>query len=371
MNSMFEGKDDTNKYSHNLEFSKIELQYAINSEPIEFRTIPHTVENDTFQFGTKIEIKVEDLSDFENDLPLVEISKKKNINEINIESPVGNKILSKRTPDRSVQIKEKAKSIKKKSEKTRKQQIKKPKEVKPRSQKCEGKVRIVVLSEHEMLEDRKLDASNSRYLKLPYKCDKCITAFDHELNLIEHLEKRHKKEPGSLVCNICESVLNTKLSFEEHYKRHYRRYECMACGKRNNNVYSVLKHYNDTHGKVDMSFTCKLCDFTTESHRSYRYHRDKHRTAKVECQQCGNTFVNKAGLRVHMLTVHKQSSRIYSCEPCGKVYRTKSGLSAHMTFTHADTAPAYCVACDLSFRSEWGLRHHLKTASRHISEEDK
>lgn len=55
----------------------------------------------------------------------------------------------------------------------------------------EGKVRSIFLSEEEMLEDRMKEAKKEGYLNLPYKCESCITGFDHELTLKEHMEKRH------------------------------------------------------------------------------------------------------------------------------------------------------------------------------------
>ncbi|XP_052746006.1 zinc finger protein 62 homolog [Bicyclus anynana] len=378
LNSVF--SYSANNYQQNLEFSKIELNSTVNSLPIEFETIDHRITNSFL--GPKIEIKIEQQdSDFENDSLFLETNEKidretnhssnKTTEAIQIKKRTQSKkkrqtsiINAQSNKTNSVQIKNQTQSKKK-------PQTKKPREV--NGMWYEDKVKIVVLSQQEMLDDRKLDALNNKYVNLPYKCEKCITGFDHELILKEHMAKRHKKEEGSLICNICESVLNTKLSFEEHYKRHYRRYECVECTNRYNNVFSALKHYKESHGHVDMNFKCKLCDFTTESYRSLRYHRDKHRRDKVECDQCGNTFVNASGLRVHMLNVHKQSNRIYSCNYCGKVYRTKQGLNAHVRITHenAANATAYCVACDLNFRTEAGLRHHLKHTERHLTEDAK
>ncbi|XP_045783370.1 gastrula zinc finger protein XlCGF26.1-like isoform X2 [Maniola jurtina] len=321
-------KYNTRNYPQNLSFSKIEQQSAIDSQPIEYRAIEHTIKSEPFETDVEIKVEEDELSDFGNDIPLAQI----NNTEIIVQS-------STKT-DESLPQSTKKNTRSEKIESSLSPSKKKPKSNKKterqwtKKDRCEDKVKIIVLSEQEMLEDRRLNALKSRYLKLPYKCEKCITSFDHEVHLIEHMMKRHKKEEGSQVCNICESVLNTKISFEEHYKRHYRRYECVKCGIRGNNVYSVLKHYKETHGKVDLTFACHLCDFTTES-------------------------------------VHKESNRVYSCEPCGKVYRTKTGLSSHMALKHSEAKPAYCVTCDLNFITESSLRHHLKTASRHISDKDK
>nr|XP_032528074.1 zinc finger protein 665-like [Danaus plexippus plexippus] len=278
----------------------------------------------------------------------------------------------------------------------------------------EGKIRIVVLSQDEMLEERQVEAKKPSYLRLPYKCDLCITAFDHELTLKSHIESRHNKS-GEYECCVCKSHLSTKISFDEHYKRHFRRYECIECGKRTNNLYPLLKHYNDNHGLIQLEFSCKTCDYKTDKYRVFRYHLEKHRQSNVECDLCGKTFVNNNGLKTHLYTVHGQSSRVYGCDKCNKVYKAKSGLSAHIA-THSSpvycrdcdtrhtstvhgqssrvygcdkcnkvykaksglsahiathSSPVYCRDCDTHFRTPHGLRHHLKTHSRHVEDNDK
>ncbi|CAH2064471.1 unnamed protein product, partial [Iphiclides podalirius] len=192
------------------------------------------------------------------------------------------------------------------------------------------------------------------------------------MTLKVHMEQRHSQREGGLECDVCKSVLSTERSYKEHTTRHVRRYECVACGKRNNNVHPVIKHYNEQHGSISTRFTCAECGFTTESHSRYRYHRDKHK-AKVECKECGSTFVNPTGLRVHMFTVHGHSDRVYSCHACGKRYRAKSSLASHQA-RHAAAAASpstFCPPCGTHYRSPLGLRHHLKTHSRHVRESDK
>jgi hypothetical protein len=107
------------------------------------------------------EVKIEqDNTDYENDLPLSEVKK-----EIK-------------------KVKHK-KHVKKKEIKT------KPQKRQPLNKKYEGKIAIVNLCEAEMMEERNKLASKESYLKLPYKCLDCITGFDHEETLQDHLVKRH------------------------------------------------------------------------------------------------------------------------------------------------------------------------------------
>ncbi|XP_026325539.1 zinc finger protein 234-like [Hyposmocoma kahamanoa] len=235
------------------------------------------------------------------------------------------------------------------------------------------KITVITLTSTELSAEREADRQKESYLKLPFKCEHCIVGFDHELTVKDHMEKRHTKKKGSFSCSVCQSVLNTDSSFREHCKRHYRRYECSACGKRNNTVHAVIKHYNDQHGgDIQVQFTCQDCGFVAKSDRAYRYHREKHRhQQKLQCSECGNTYVNKTALRVHMLTVHQQSGRTYACALCGKTYSAKSGLLAHTVSAHEPPSGAYCAQCHTHFRTMTNLRTHLKTHSNHIQDHDK
>ncbi|KAF9416869.1 hypothetical protein HW555_005872 [Spodoptera exigua] len=235
----------------------------------------------------------------------------------------------------------------------------------------EGKIKTVFLSEDDLRIEREKMAAKENYLKLPYKCELCIVAFDHELTLQSHNEGRHKKVKNGFECNVCKSTLSTKFSYKEHVQRHYRRLECMVCHKRYNHMSSAIQHYTEQHSTDDTLYSCRMCEYTTSSNRAYRYHMDKHKE-KPSCSICGNQFVNSNGLKVHMFTVHQQSSRKYKCEECNKQYKARSGLEAHQKSAHAtpDTR-AFCVVCKTYYRNRQSLVHHMNTHSKHVGEGDK
>ncbi|CAH2083746.1 unnamed protein product [Euphydryas editha] len=145
-----------------------------------------------------------------------------------------------------------------------KKEKKKVSKAKTKLQEYEGKIRIVMLTMEEMLEERRAEALKKNYLQLPYKCEYCITGFDHELTLKSHMKARHDKKSNGIECKICNSIIGTKTSFNEHHKRHFRRYECIECGRRNNYVRDIRNHYNEKHGGIKTVFTCELCDYSTE-----------------------------------------------------------------------------------------------------------
>ncbi|XP_026748011.1 zinc finger protein OZF-like isoform X2 [Trichoplusia ni] len=195
-------------------------------------------------------------------------------------------------------------------------------------EKYEGKIKVVILSTEEVIEEREAMAKKENYLKLPFKCEDCIVGFDHENTLKNHIENRHKKKKNSFQCDICKTVLGSKHSFNDHINRHGR-----------------------------------------SSNRTYRYHLDKHKS-KQECKICGSTFVSSSGLKVHMHTVHNQSPRIYSCDRCNKSYRVRSYLAAHMRAAHSHSR-AFCVVCKTHYKTPQGLAHHVATHSAHVGENGK
>lgn len=236
----------------------------------------------------------------------------------------------------------------------------------------EGQIQTVYLTEEDLRIEREKMLADEKYLKLPYKCELCIVAFDHELTLKNHNEGRHYKDADGFECNVCKSTLSTKVSFKEHVQRHFRRHECMVCHKRYHHMSSAIQHYVEQHADGDIPlFSCKKCDYTASTRRAYRYHLDKHK-AKPSCKICGNQFVNSNGLKVHMYTVHEQSSRKYKCEECNKQYRARSGLEAHRKSVHATSDNrAFCVPCKTYFKNRNTLNHHMRTHSKHIDENDK
>nr|XP_032528256.1 uncharacterized protein LOC116778373 isoform X1 [Danaus plexippus plexippus] len=174
-----------------LGYSNIEIYSTIDSQPIEME-IKSTNQVSPIEIMT--EVKIEYDSSNSEHVPLVEIQKRK---------PV-----------------KKPQNIKKNKKELKNKPVKR--NVSSLQKQYEGKIRIVVLSQDEMLEERQVEAKKPSYLRLPYKCDLCITAFDHELTLKSHIESRHNKS-GEYECCVCKSHLSTKISFDEHYKRHFRR----------------------------------------------------------------------------------------------------------------------------------------------------
>ncbi|KPJ19122.1 Zinc finger protein 836 [Papilio machaon] len=199
----------------------------------------------------------------------------------------------------------------------------------------EGKLKIVLLTNEEMMEERKKESAKISYINLPYKCEDCVIGFDHEVTLKMHIIQRHS-------------------NFMNHIPK-----GGSICRK--DSLSRLLRCMRRIYGSI----------YDFRSNRTYRYHREKHRSKK-KCRQCGNTFANPSALRTHVFTVHSKSGRTYICPICGKTYRAKSSLVAHQALHATGPSPdSFCVSCKIHFRNAVALKHHLKTHSKHVRDSDK
>ena len=61
------------------------------------------------------------------------------------------------------------------------------------------------------------------------------------------------------------------------------------------------------------------------------------------CDQCGKSYANKAGLKIHKLHVHEKHSEEQTCDVCGISFRTRELLKQHQEREHSEDPK---VACD-------------------------
>ncbi|CAK1553192.1 unnamed protein product [Leptosia nina] len=233
----------------------------------------------------------------------------------------------------------------------------------------EGKIRIIEISMDDVLKERELDRSNEKYLRLPHKCKDCIVAFQYEPGLIDHMLRKHKVQNG-VKCNLCNCIFPSQMSYDIHYKRHFKRYECIACGKRSRtpSVYPLLKHYQEQHEAISYTFKCKRCDFTTDKYSEHCQHRRSH-LSPVTCSYCNKTLSSTTSLNTHVRAVHENKLQgEFPCDVCGKVYGRLWSLRVHQKM-HKASGNFYCEDCQSTFKTEKNLQQHLKMHSRHVTDD--
>lgn len=255
-------------------------------------------------------------------------------------------------------------SIKKKSN------IKKSKK---RRRKDVARIKLIYVTKKECMEERLKMAERKKYLNCLYKCSDCIKGFVCKNTFVKHMEK-HSQTNGVYECDICKQRMNTKEKLASHLRYHEVRYKCLECGLIRNYKESIEDHYTSKHLGDTRQHICTHCFKAFKQSASLRRHLSLVHSTKerVQCAYCKRTYSSKDSLRTHMMIKHSKEisaeevTKKYVCSVCGLAFTTPSRLKYH-SIKHSDARDFYCVECDKSFKSEYILKNHLKTALIHVN----
>ncbi|KAM3956020.1 uncharacterized protein ACR2FA_010067 [Aphomia sociella] len=239
--------------------------------------------------------------------------------------------------------------------------------------KCED---IIVLSDEEIISESNKERLIEEYLNLPYRCELCITGFEDESILNDHMEETHTQRNGGILCVRCMSVLTTErkvniehensndidlslsqikkkdntidkegvkanahdknedviaLSDEEMISESDKErlteeylncpYRCELCITGFEDVSTLSEHMAKTHTQRNGGFLCERCtsELSTEE------------TRRFKCANCKGKFETKCSLKQHMDDVHLKR---YECPECHKVFKLRSALNRHIKTVH-------------------------------------
>ncbi|XP_055311573.1 zinc finger protein 700-like isoform X2 [Sitodiplosis mosellana] len=128
----------------------------------------------------------------------------------------------------------------------------------------------------------------------PFHCPHCPKKFSQRSNFKSHMEKHQEdKYP----CEICQTELLSKRSFDKHMKRHRRteadrKFDCKLCPRKFFSSQAVRKH-QQVHIGV-RSFSCKFCDAKYKYKGDLNKHLKTHMGNKIhECKKCFELFEYK------------------------------------------------------------------------------
>ncbi|XP_075989834.1 uncharacterized protein LOC142985507 isoform X2 [Anticarsia gemmatalis] len=175
--------------------------------------------------------------------------------------------------------------------------------------------------------------------KRRHKCTICSKTFINKTRLEVHMSSHGGNIARSLAyCRVCRVQYKNIYVYRSHLKNssnHAERMSCPDCNKKFASKVYWLKHYNFYHLHKSQ-FKCDLCNKIFISNWRLNNHRQMHhglsRTRDHPCNICGKKFYTSTTLRNHKYTHSDQRS--FMCEDCGDTFKQRAALYTHCKLVH-------------------------------------
>lgn len=173
---------------------------------------------------------------------------------------------------------------------------------------------------------------------------------------------------GRYCCEICGRTCKTKSHLRDHMISHSTEasYQCDICEKKFKYKSSLVQHLRKHSG--DVPFKCDKCDAAFVKQSELKLHKITHNPNSAnECHRCGMVLQDRASLRDHLRSLHKNEPRhssvvkkTYICTYCSKSLDSLSHLKSH-TQTHTKEKPHKCDFCGRKFALKNTLKRHVRS----------
>lgn len=177
-----------------------------------------------------------------------------------------------------------------------------------------------------------------------FVCHICGNRFRKASRLRSHINTKHDKiedrsepKPKMIACDICQKILSNKCALRRHKAA----------------VHNV--------GRINLPYTCKICDSHWPSNASLEtHHLVKHTTERnFKCAVCAKSFATKPLLASHITRIHCVT-KDFICDTCGKAFKNQAYLNTH-SLVHSENRAFVCPDCGVSFKQEATLYSHMKS----------
>ena len=139
---------------------------------------------------------------------------------------------------------------------------------------------------------------------------------------------------------------------------------CGRCSKKFEDKKQILIHIESDHG--GMRYSCEFCPkqipYMSKNKQNVINHNQRyHSKEKFSCTLCDFQSISGHKLHNHMTQHYRCKSALIYCGQCDKIYFDMDKLTEHVKTSHS----FYCEECNIGFKNEDILKHHLASRVEH------
>ncbi|KAI5643499.1 hypothetical protein NE865_04483 [Phthorimaea operculella] len=196
---------------------------------------------------------------------------------------------------------------------------------------------------------------------ITYRCTMCPLDFKLRTELLKHIPTHPKDTPHT--CRQCNESCFSKKSYISHVRKHRIKYDksCPICFKKytKHTISRHLKLHRDPDLTPESAIVCDVCSSVLPSEKDLIKHASTHEDQR-QCPHCMKP-VNSVLFAKHISTHMKTKNQVQNCSDCNYTTKFAVCLEAHINRYHLKIRPYVCDLCNKTFYSDYTLKGHKAT----------